>query len=299
MTPMPSTNYDDDDDDDEEDQSVSMGGSGEDGKGHDLDDGESSIPMKRPSNNSSRDDDDDHPNANDSSFLDDDFLTFSSVDNGGKGGGDNDTNGRRRGGDDRRRCPPPAAARSAVLVPWLEPMTTTTTTTTTTRHRRQQQQEQPRQQQRWVGRDGDNSGDRGYDGIFGSDRDNHRHRHPARRDAPPPLIRLHNEIVAFVNLMSPTAAEMSLRDRVVESVTRIGSSTFGDGARVLPFGSQVTGLCLPGSDVDFVVRLPPPPKGGGGGGAMSTTTTMTEGRLMRLRRRTRTPIPSVASRTSS
>jgi non-canonical poly(A) RNA polymerase PAPD5/7 len=268
---MPSTNYDDDDndddDDDDDDQSVSMGGSGEDGEGHDLDDGESSIPMKRPSD-SSRDDDVDRPNAaNDSSFLDDDFLTFSSVDNGGAG--DNGNNGRRRDGDDRRRCPPPAAARTAVLVPWLEltaddDASTTTTTTTTTRHRRQQlEQEQPRQQQRWVGRDVNNNGDRGYGGIVDGDRDNHRH---PMRDAPPPLIRLHNEIVAFVNLMSPTAAEMSLREGVVESVTRLGSSTFGDGAKVLPFGSQVTGLCLPGSDVDFVVRLPPPPKGGERGG---------------------------------
>ena len=274
---MPSSHYDDDDDDD--DQSVSMGGSGEGGEGHDLDDGESSIPMKRPSD-SSRDDDVDRPNAaNDSSFLDDDFLTFSSVDNGGAG--DNGNNGRRRDGDDRRRCPPPAAARTAVLVPWLELTAdddaSTTTTTTTTRHRRQQlEQEQPRQQQRWVGRDVNNNGDRGYGGIVDGDRDNHRH---PMRDAPPPLIRLHNEIVAFVNLMSPTAAEMSLRERVVESVTRLGSSTFGDGAKVLPFGSQVTGLCLPGSDVDFVVRLPPPPKGGERGGVQTTTTTttMTEG----------------------
>jgi non-canonical poly(A) RNA polymerase PAPD5/7 len=267
MTPMPSTNYDDDDD-----QSLSMGGSGEDGEGDDdHDDGESTFPMKR-SSNSSRDDDDNHPNDNDSSFLDDDFLTFSSVDNGGKGenggsgrgGGGGGKNGRRGGVDDRRRCPPSSAAAAAVsraaVVPWLgltnDDGASATPTTTTARHR--QQQERPRQQQRRVGRDGNNSGDRGYGGI--DDRDD-RHHHP-RRDTPP-LIRLHNEIVAFVNLMSPTAAEMSLREKVVESVTRLGTSTFGDGARVLPFGSQVTGLCLPGSDVDFVVRLPAPPKGGG------------------------------------
>ncbi|KAL3763556.1 hypothetical protein ACHAW5_008099 [Stephanodiscus triporus] len=63
--------------------------------------------------------------------------------------------------------------------------------------------------------------------------------------------------------MSPTAEEMRLRERVVERVTSLARATFGDGAAVLPFGSQVTGLCLPGSDVDFVIRLPSAPAPGG------------------------------------
>ena len=76
---------------------------------------------------------------------------------------------------------------------------------------------------------------------------------------PPPtplLVRLHNEIVCFARLMEPTAAELAQRDAMVRRVTELALRTFGkDHCEVLPFGSQATGLCLPGSDIDFVIRF--------------------------------------------
>ncbi|KAL7431251.1 hypothetical protein ACHAXH_007002 [Discostella pseudostelligera] len=73
----------------------------------------------------------------------------------------------------------------------------------------------------------------------------------------PPLIRLHNEITYFVTLMSPTPHELELRDTMVTRITKLSHSIFGGEKKcqVLPFGSQVTGLCLPGSDIDFVIRF--------------------------------------------
>ncbi len=73
----------------------------------------------------------------------------------------------------------------------------------------------------------------------------------------PPLIRLHNEITSFVSLMSPTLQEMALRDIMVQRITKLSYSIFGgkEKCQVQPFGSQVTGLCLPGSDIDFVIRF--------------------------------------------
>jgi len=45
---------------------------------------------------------------------------------------------------------------------------------------------------------------------------------------------------------------------MVARVTEVAQKAFGgkDKCQVLPFGSQVTGLCLPRSDIDFVIRFP-------------------------------------------
>ena len=44
---------------------------------------------------------------------------------------------------------------------------------------------------------------------------------------------------------------------MVQRITKLSYSIFGGPTKcqVLPFGSQVTGLCLPGSDIDFVIRF--------------------------------------------
>lgn len=57
--------------------------------------------------------------------------------------------------------------------------------------------------------------------------------------------------------MSPTPHELELRDTMVTRITKLSHSIFGGEKKcqVLPFGSQVTGLCLPGSDIDFVIRF--------------------------------------------
>jgi non-canonical poly(A) RNA polymerase PAPD5/7 len=80
-----------------------------------------------------------------------------------------------------------------------------------------------------------------------------------------------------MELMSPTEHELRIRDDMVKRITQLAYRTFGSemrsddadagggnnsnngssgGIQVFPFGSQVTGLCLPGSDIDFVIRLP-------------------------------------------
>ncbi|KAL3806308.1 hypothetical protein ACHAXA_007935 [Cyclostephanos tholiformis] len=279
MTPVPRPlpRYDDDD------QSVSMesmGRSDDDDDNEEDDEGEedeSMIPMKRPARRRRDDDDESVTDGGEggdaeqsSSFLDDDFLSFSNVDNGAvppsqrKNVAGKD-NGRRR--DDNPRCHPVNVDGGGrpKIVPWLSYESNTLQIRDSHYHRQRQQQQQQQQQQQW-GRGGysvnnghnSNSSVWGYGGI--DDNYNHRHRH-ARMT--PPLIRLHNEIVSFVDLMSPTIEEMKLREGVVKRVTGLAVSTFGEGARVLPFGSQVTGLCLPGSDVDFVIRLPTRKEGDG------------------------------------
>ncbi len=56
--------------------------------------------------------------------------------------------------------------------------------------------------------------------------------------------------------MSPTAKEMKQREGVVKNVTRFGILMFGNDAEVLPFGSQVTGLCLLGLEVVLSYACP-------------------------------------------
>lgn len=218
--------------------------------------------MKPPAmaNNYNGNDDDDDPN-NDSSFLDDDFLSLYNHDN--------------IGGRHVDRPPPdhydeqraPVVVRPAT-VPWLMDGVTTTPSSLSMR----QQQQLRRDQDNNI-----NHREYGENSAY-----NHR-RTPA-------VIRLHNEIVSFVDLMSPTVDEMKLRDKMVKRVTKLAQTTFsrrdlgqpskegkegtesvrgsspgssrrgegggsGTGVTVLPFGSQVTGLCLPGSDIDLVIRL--------------------------------------------
>jgi non-canonical poly(A) RNA polymerase PAPD5/7 len=72
-----------------------------------------------------------------------------------------------------------------------------------------------------------------------------------------PLIALHNEIVAFCKLMEPRPEEMKQRKEVVDRFTTLVESVFGrDTCKVEVFGSQLTGLCLPSSDIDIAIQLP-------------------------------------------
>lgn len=67
-----------------------------------------------------------------------------------------------------------------------------------------------------------------------------------------PLLRLHTEIVEFCRFLEPTAEEAAMREaatqRVRQSITEVYAS-----ASVQVFGSFVTGLYLPTSDIDLVV----------------------------------------------
>ena len=156
------------------------------------------------------------------SFLDDDFLSFANHNNGGQQFDRPDPFSL----DDRYSAP---GAEKPAIIPWM------TNAVTIPEHQSSNRQ----QQQKY---------DRGYGNIAYNNNSQRRI---------PSMIRLHNEIVSFVNLMSPTVDEMKLREKVVERVTKLAQATFrGEDVKVLPFGSQVTGLCLPGSDIDFVIRLP-------------------------------------------
>jgi len=56
--------------------------------------------------------------------------------------------------------------------------------------------------------------------------------------------RLHNEVEAFVNWISPTPVEDEVRGMIVALVSKAVTSSFPD-AQVLPFGSFGTKLYLP------------------------------------------------------
>lgn len=68
------------------------------------------------------------------------------------------------------------------------------------------------------------------------------------------LVALHNELVDFCKLMEPQEEEMKQRQEVVKTFSDLVHSTF-DNAKVEVFGSQVTGLCLPTSDIDIAIQL--------------------------------------------
>lgn len=73
-----------------------------------------------------------------------------------------------------------------------------------------------------------------------------------------PLLALHSEIVHFCQLMSLSEAEMATREEVIHEIRRIAQKLFPD-CHVHPFGSHVSKILTPKSDLDIVSLLPPPP----------------------------------------
>ena len=76
-----------------------------------------------------------------------------------------------------------------------------------------------------------------------------------------PTLRLHN-VLNFAKLISPTEEETSGRKSVLDLITRLAVQIWGetpnkDGKikdiKVEVFGSFLTGLCLPTSDIDIVI----------------------------------------------
>ena len=68
------------------------------------------------------------------------------------------------------------------------------------------------------------------------------------------MVRLHDEAVDLVRYLRPTHEEEVMRKKVVVDVTHIAAMLF-PGCRVVTFGSLVTGLVLPTSDVDLTITL--------------------------------------------
>ena len=64
-----------------------------------------------------------------------------------------------------------------------------------------------------------------------------------------PLVRLHNEILSFVEYITPTVMEYKQRDMVLSEITQIIKSQWPQ-AQVKIFGSQMTRILTPTSDLD-------------------------------------------------
>ncbi|KAF6264754.1 hypothetical protein COO60DRAFT_19013 [Scenedesmus sp. NREL 46B-D3] len=75
---------------------------------------------------------------------------------------------------------------------------------------------------------------------------------PRLRRFDSPLLRLHNEVVAFCKMLEPTAEEVASRARSMRTVREVVHSIWPQ-AEVLVFGSYETGLYTPASDTDIVV----------------------------------------------
>ena len=78
-----------------------------------------------------------------------------------------------------------------------------------------------------------------------------------------PLLQLHNEILDFEQSISPTKEETARRMQVVNEIRNLAIEMWPERAnsgqlRVEIFGSTLTGLALPSSDVDIVIFGAPP-----------------------------------------
>jgi len=76
-----------------------------------------------------------------------------------------------------------------------------------------------------------------------------------------PLVRLHNEILSFVEYITPSALEYKQRDMVLSEITHIIKSLWPQ-AQVKIFGSQMTRILTPTSDLDLAMLNIPEPKAG-------------------------------------
>ena len=74
-----------------------------------------------------------------------------------------------------------------------------------------------------------------------------------------PILRLHNDIMQFTKFISPTTRERSDRDSIERRIREVTSRLFTN-SKLCVFGSTITNLCLPGSDVDMVVFFAPEDK---------------------------------------
>jgi DNA polymerase sigma len=66
-----------------------------------------------------------------------------------------------------------------------------------------------------------------------------------------PLVRLHNELLQFCNFVSLTSDELKERENVIKEVESIILKRFPT-AKVQPFGSYISKLLTPMSDIDLV-----------------------------------------------
>ncbi len=207
----------------------------------------------------------------DESFLDDDFLSFDRVENGGNNQ-EHDIYGRNSNGansgdariNNQGDLPPSALdfANGALaqqpysgqsqadnvrsnnngngngignnsfdnpnkrIIPWLDD-TNNFSQHPESLHSDQQNHYSTQSKQQSRNRNY-NASTRGYSGDWTNNGGNPYYQRPP----PPPIIKLHNEIVSFVNLMSPTKEELRMRDVIVKRVTDLAHRVFGGEDKV-------------------------------------------------------------------
>ncbi|CAM9653465.1 unnamed protein product, partial [Ectocarpus sp. 8 AP-2014] len=83
-----------------------------------------------------------------------------------------------------------------------------------------------------------------------------------------PLRTLHNEILDLCDLLMPTPEEKAKTAIAITYIKRVVKEALGSEAKVEIFGSQLTGLVLPSSDIDSVVLGGPRSSIGSLGAAM-------------------------------
>lgn len=76
-------------------------------------------------------------------------------------------------------------------------------------------------------------------------------------DSIPPLVRLHNEILSFCEYCAPTALELEQRDLAFKEVSDAIVEVYPE-AKIAVFGSQMTKILTPTSDLDVVSGLVSP-----------------------------------------
>lgn len=75
----------------------------------------------------------------------------------------------------------------------------------------------------------------------------------------PPFVRFHNEILKFCDFISPTKSELILREQTLAEVSNIITSLWPT-AEVKIFGSQLTEVITPTSDLDIAILNVPIPE---------------------------------------
>ena len=68
-----------------------------------------------------------------------------------------------------------------------------------------------------------------------------------------PFVRLHNEILTFCDYITPTRSEHAARDQIYAEIVAIVKKQWPAGD-VVVFGSQMTRILTPSSDIDLVVH---------------------------------------------
>lgn len=94
----------------------------------------------------------------------------------------------------------------------------------------------------------------------------------------PPMVRFHNEIIKFCDFITPTKAEWIDREQTLAEITNIITSLWPT-CQVKVFGSQLTEVVTPSSDLDIAILDVPIPDDEDAVDAMAKLTNQIRDRL--------------------